>query len=47
MSLFMSWARSTFANFEQALGEGDKRFDRILVGVMILLTIAIVFLFTQ
>ena len=47
MSLFMSWARSTFANFEQALGRSEDWFDRILVGVVILLAVAIAFLFTQ
>ena len=47
MSLFMSWARSTFANFEHALGRSEEWFDRILVGVLILLAVAIAFLFTQ
>ncbi|MDQ1432937.1 MAG: hypothetical protein QOF40_3539 [Actinomycetota bacterium] len=47
MSLFMSWARSTFANFEHALGHREERLDRILVGVVILLALAIAFLFTQ
>lgn len=47
MSLFMSWARSTFANFEHALGQREDRLDRILVGVLILLGVAVVFLFTQ
>jgi hypothetical protein len=47
MSLFMSWARSTFANFEHALGQREDRLDRILVGVLILLAVAVVFLFTQ
>ena len=47
MSLFMSWARSTFANFEHALGRSEDWFDRILVGVVILLAVAVAFLFTQ
>jgi hypothetical protein len=47
MSLFMSWARSTFANFEHALGRSEQWFDRILVGVVLLLAVAVVFLFTQ
>jgi hypothetical protein len=47
MSLFMSWARSTFANFEHALGRRENWFDRILVGVVVLLAVAVVFLFTQ
>jgi hypothetical protein len=47
MSLFMSWARSTFANFEHALGRSEDWFDRILAGVVILLAFAVVFLFAQ
>ena len=47
MSLFMSWARSTVANVEHALGRSESWFDRILVGVLILLVFAVVFLFTQ
>jgi hypothetical protein len=47
MSLFMSWARSTFANFEHAIGHREDRLDRILVGVVVLLAVAVVFLFTR
>ncbi len=47
MSLFMSWARSTVANVEQALGRSEDWFDRILIGVLLLLAVAVVFLFTQ
>ena len=47
MSLFMSWARSTVANVEHALGRSESWFDRILVGVLILLAFAVVFLFAQ
>ena len=47
MSLFMSWARSTFANLEHALGRSEDWFDRILVGVLILLVVAVAFLFMQ
>ena len=47
MSLFMSWARSTVANFEHALGRSEDWFDRILVGVLILLAVAVAFLFAQ
>ena len=47
MSFFMSWARSTVATFEHALSSNDDWFDRILVGVLILLAVAVVFLFTQ
>jgi hypothetical protein len=47
MSVFMSWARSTVANLEQALGHTEDWFDRILIGVLVLLAVAVVFLFTQ
>jgi len=45
MSVLMSWARSTLANLEQALARSDRSFDRILVGVLVLLAIAIACLF--
>ena len=45
MHVFMSWARSTAAQFEHSLGRSEAYFDRILVGVMALLAIAVVFLF--
>ena len=45
MSVMMSWARSTLANVEHALGRSDHWFDRLLVGVLVLLAFAIVFLF--
>jgi len=47
MDLFMSWARSTVANAERALGRSDEWFDRILVGILVLLAVAVVFLFAQ
>jgi hypothetical protein len=47
MSVFMSWARSTVASLEQALGHTEDWFDRILIGVLVLLAVAVVFLFTQ
>ena len=47
MSVLMSWARSTMANMEHALGRTDSWFDRILVGVLVLLAVAVVFLFIQ
>jgi hypothetical protein len=46
MSVMMSWARSTLASMDHALGRSDRWYDRILVGVMVLLAVAIVFLFT-
>jgi hypothetical protein len=47
MSVFLSWARSTVASLDRALGRTDGWFDRILVGVLVLLMIAVVVLFTQ
>jgi hypothetical protein len=47
MDVFLSWARSTIANVEQSLGRGERYFDRILVGVLVALALAIAFLFTQ
>jgi len=47
MDVLMSWARSTLANFERALSRSDQYFERILVGVLIALAIAIAVLFTQ
>ncbi|MET0628777.1 MAG: hypothetical protein ABW033_10005 [Acidimicrobiia bacterium] len=43
----MSWARSTVANVEHSLGRSEQYFDRILVGVLVALAVAIAFLFTQ
>jgi hypothetical protein len=45
MSVLMSWARSTLANVEHSLGRSDHLYDRMLVGVMVLLALAIVVLF--
>jgi hypothetical protein len=45
MSVLMSWARSTLANVEHSLGRSDRWFDRMLVGVLVLLAFAIVLLF--
>ena len=47
MSVFMSWARTTVASMESALGHTENWFDRILVGVLVLLAVAVVFLFAQ
>ena len=47
MSVLMSWARSTVANVEHALGNTDGWVDRILIGVLVLLVLAVVFLFAQ
>jgi hypothetical protein len=47
MSVFLSWARSTVASVDQALRRTDQWFDRILVGVLILLVVAVAFLFSQ
>ncbi len=40
MSVLMSWARSTLANVEHTLGRSDHMFDRMLIGVLVLLAIA-------
>ncbi len=46
MHVFMSWARSTVTQLERSLGRSESSFDRILVGVLALLAIAVLFLFT-
>jgi hypothetical protein len=45
MSVMMSWARSTLASVEHSLARSDRNFDRLLVGVLALLAVAIVLLF--
>jgi hypothetical protein len=45
MHVFMSWARSTATQVERSLGRSEDYFDRILIGVVTLLALAIVFLF--
>ena len=45
MSVLMSWARSTLANVEHSLGRSDRLFDRMLVGVLVLLAFAVVYIF--
>jgi hypothetical protein len=45
MHVFMSWARSTVTQVERSLGRSEDYFDRILIGVVTLLALAIVFLF--
>jgi hypothetical protein len=45
MELFLSWTRSTVANIERSLSRADEYFDRILMGVVLLLAIAVVVLF--
>jgi len=47
MDVMLSWARSTVASFEHKLGRSERYFDRILVGVMVALALAIAILFTQ
>jgi hypothetical protein len=46
MHVFMSWARSTVTQFERSLGRSENYFDRILIGVLALLAVAVLFLFT-
>jgi hypothetical protein len=45
MDLLSSWTRSTVANIERTLTHADDYFDRILVGVLVLLAIAVAILF--
>jgi hypothetical protein len=47
MDVMMSWARSALATVEQRLGRSERFFDRILVGVLVALAIAILLVFTQ
>lgn len=47
MSVLMSWARSTLAGLEHALGRTERWFDRILIVVLLLLAVALAILFTQ
>ena len=37
----MSWARSTVTQLERSLGRSENYFDRILIGVLVLLAIAV------
>ena len=46
MHVFMSWARSTVTQLERSLGRSENYFDRILIGVLALLAVAVLFLFT-
>ncbi len=46
MHVLMSWARSTVTQLERSLGRSENYFDRILIGVLALLAIAVLFLFT-
>ena len=45
MHVFMSWARSTVTTIERTLGRSEDHFDRILVVVLVLLAIAVTYLF--
>ena len=47
MHVFMSWARSTATNVERLLGRSEDYFDRILIGVLGLLALAVLFLFAS
>ena len=42
----MSWARSTVTQIERSLGRSENYFDRILIGVLALLVVAVLLLFT-
>ena len=41
MNVLMSWARSTVTQLERSLGRSERYFDRILIGVLVLLAIAV------
>lgn len=45
VELFVSWTRSTIARVERMLSHADDYFDRILMGVLGLLAVAVVILF--
>jgi hypothetical protein len=47
MELLVSWARSTVTRTERALSHADDYFDKILVGVLAILAVAIGLLFLQ
>ena len=47
MKVMMSWARSTMANVDTKLGDSERHFDVMLVGVIVLLALASIFLFSQ
>jgi hypothetical protein len=47
MKVIMSWARSTLANVDAKLGQSEQHFDYLLVGVILLLALASVYLFSQ
>jgi hypothetical protein len=45
MELFTSWTRTTVARIERSLSHADDYFDKILLGVVAMLAVAVVFLF--
>ena len=45
MELLASWTRSTVNNIERSLSHADDYFDRILIGVLAMLAVAVIFLF--
>lgn len=47
MNVMMSWARSTLANVDSKLGRSERRFDVLLVAVMVVLALASIFLFSR
>jgi len=47
MKVMMIWARSTMANVDTKLGHTERHFDFMLIGVMVLLAVASIFLFSQ
>jgi len=47
MQVLMSWARTTAAGIEHRLGRAEEHLDRILLAVLIVLTVAVAYLFAQ
>jgi hypothetical protein len=47
MKVMMSWARSTIANVDTKLGQSERHFDYVLIGIMLLLAVASIVLFSQ
>jgi hypothetical protein len=47
MKVMMSWARSTMASVDSKVGHAERHLDFMLIGVMVLLAVASIFLFSQ
>ena len=47
MQVMFSWARSTVSEIEHKLGRVEEHLDRILLVVLVVLALAVAFLFSQ